>query len=113
LARPETPPEPRRASGLYSGRLLLDPTHRVYPDLSGSPLPDRRCRRARGRSLLAGLLLDCIRNLALATRLNPTLATPTSNSQLLTSTSQSPAFTKTSARFCRSSRWIPYAHARR
>src|SRR5204863_6497440 len=71
LARLETHPEPRRAFGLCSGCLLLDPAHRTEPDSPGSPLPDRRSRRAGGRSLLAGLLLDSIRNLALARRLSP------------------------------------------
>ena len=71
VARLEKPPEPRRASGLCSGCLLLDPAHRAHPDLSGSPLPNGRSRCARGRPLLAGVLLDCIRNLASATPLNP------------------------------------------
>jgi hypothetical protein len=59
-------------AGICTGRLLLDPAHRAHPHLSRSPLSDRRYRRPRGRSLLAGLLLDCIRNLALATLLNST-----------------------------------------
>jgi hypothetical protein len=72
LASLEKPPEPRRAHGLCTGRLLLDPAHRAHLHLSRSPLSDRRYRRPRGRSLLAGLLVDCIRNLPLATLLNST-----------------------------------------